>query len=189
MKLSSTYFRIRTILVVLPISLIVLVYFGWIVWVELNTSKEDLRTENYTLVEVYQSDYVHERFLKPDQVLPCIEIVVNKPPHFIRLSDTFHEEKWTQLLADAHKGDNIQISFNHRLFQDSLILNPSSVVLNGVEIIRFEDNQRILIYGFIGIFAFLILFLIGIKMAWSTYKSEMLDEDKIQIRDGKRKFL
>lgn len=172
-----------------PLVILGLGFFLYLFTKDYLTSTSDLNKAVLIIDTIHDNTYIKKRILKPAVTHNCLDISIKEQRYFVRLSDGFHSNKWVEIQDEFSNGDTLEILYKDRLLQDTVLYNPTQVRINNKTIISFEKNRLIQLFGSIGIFVVILLFILVFYMAYNTYKEDHLNDDKILYKKNKWKII
>jgi hypothetical protein len=153
---------------------------------ELNLEKNELNKGHGTISFVKDSYDTIDRFHRPTKYQPCIDVILNDHQPYIRLSTDYEKHKEVFRNLKVENREVTYLYYNWR-FHGYKIYNPAELTVGGQKIIDFDLERKNEIWGFL-VFVTLDLFvLMFLVVAISTYREQLIIDDKKLIID--RKFL
>lgn len=188
-KLSQKHFKIRTTLIIAPIVTLFLLFFDYSLIKDYLIHKESLNKATFIIDSFQDQVWVEKRLFKPDIINKCLDIKTKEPSHIIRLSDELFSNKWSIIQKRYSVGDTLVVLFKNRLLKNDTLYNPYEIKINKNTLISYEDNRRNNLY-FVLLISFLILLFSFLSLiAYNTYKTKLLYNDKILYKKNKWKLI
>ena len=190
MKLSQKHFRIRLMLLIIPLMVLFMLIAAFYVYKSEFIPKDQQEKGKFIIENIYAKTYVEERGgFKRDLKHETLEIELYNQPFIIVLSEDYFSKDWRKIERNFSKGDTIEILYIKQKLSDGTIHNPSEVKINRQTIIGFDQTKKLNSYlmGFILLMIFLSVLVF--KMAYNTYKADLIKGDQALYKKSKWKLI
>ena len=190
MKLSQKHFRIRLMLLIIPLMVSFMLIAAFYVYKSEFIPKDQQEKDTFIIEKIYSRTYVEERgFFKRDLKHENLIIELQKQPFSVVLSEDYFSKAWRKIERNFSKGDTIEILYIKERLEDGTLHNPSEVKINRQTIISFNQTKELNLYllGFILLMIFISV--IVFKMAYNTYKADLIKSDQVLYKKSKWKLI
>jgi hypothetical protein len=190
MKLSQKHFRIRLMLLIIPLMVLFMLIAAFYVYKSEFIPKDQQEKDTFIIEKIYSRTYVEERgFFKRDLKHENLIIELHKQPFSVVLSEDYFSKAWRKIERNFSKGDTIEILYIKQRLEDGTLHNPSEVKINRQTIISFNQTKELNLYllGFILLMIFISV--IVFKMAYNTYKADLIKGDQVLYKKSKWKLI
>ena len=190
MKLSQKHFRIRLMLLIIPLMVLFMLIAAFYVYKSEFIPKDQQEKDTFIIEKIYSRTYVEERgFFKRDLKHENLIIELHKQPFSVVLSEDYFSKAWRKIERNFSKGDTIEILYIKQRLEDGTLHNPSEVKINRQTIISFNQTKELNLYllGFILLMIFISV--IVFKMAYNTYKADLIKGDQALYKKSKWKLI
>ena len=190
MKLSQKHFRIRLMLLIIPLMVLFMLIAAFYVYKSEFIPKDQQEKDTFIIEKIYSRTYVEERgFFKRDLKHENLIIELQKQPFSVVLSEDYFSKAWRKIERNFSKGDTIEILYIKERLEDGTLHNPSEVKINRQTIISFNQTKELNLYlmGFILLMIFISV--IVFKMAYNTYKADLIKSDQVLYKKSKWKLI
>ena len=190
MKLSQKHFRIRLMLLIIPLMVSFMLIAAFYVYKSEFIPKDQQEKDTFIIEKIYSRTYVEERgFFKRDLKHENLIIELQKQPFSVVLSEDYFSKAWRKIERNFSKGDTIEILYIKKRLEDGTLHNPSEVKINRQTIISFNQTKELNLYllGFILLMIFISV--IVFKMAYNTYKADLIKGDQALYKKSKWKLI
>ena len=190
MKLSQKHFRIRLMLLIIPLMVSFMLIAAFYVYKSEFIPKDQQEKDTFIIEKIYSRTYVEERgFFKRDLKHENLIIELHKQPFSVVLSEDYFSKAWRKIERNFSKGDTIEILYIKERLEDGTLHNPSEVKINRQTIISFNQTKELNLYllGFILLMIFISV--IVFKMAYNTYKADLIKSDQVLYKKSKWKLI
>lgn len=190
MKLSQKHFRIRLMLLIIPLMVLFMLIAAFYVYKSEFIPKDQQEKDTFIIEKIYSRTYVEERgFFKRDLKHENLIIELQKQPFSVVLSEDYFSKAWRKIERSFSKGDTIEILYIKQKLEDGTLHNPSEVKINRQTIIGFNQTKELNLYlmGFILLMIFISVLVF--KMAYNTYKADLIKGDQALYKKSKWKLI
>lgn len=190
MKLSKKHFRIRLVLLITPMMVLMSIIFVFYIFTDEFIPKDKQEKGSFIIESIYSTTHIQERGgFKRDLKYENLEIELQNQPFIVVLSEESFTKEWRKIERNFSKGDTLEIIYVKDKLSDGTLYNPSEVKINRQTIISFAQTKKLNVYLLSFIVLIILLLSLVFKMAFNTYKADLMKSDQALSKKSKWKLI
>lgn len=190
MKLSKNTFRIRLVLLITPMLGLMMLVFAYSFYKSDFIPKDKQEKGSFIIESIYSTTHIQERGgFKADLKNENLEIELQNQAFIVVLTEESFTKAWRIIERNFSKGDTLEIIYIKDKLSDGTLHNPSEVKINRQTIISFAQTKKLNVYLLSFIVLIILLLSLVFKMAYNTYKADLMESDQALRKKSKWKLI
>jgi hypothetical protein len=150
--------------------------------------ESDLKTDAGVIQYASMSKYVEQE--RYGTVLKnCLDVYLKDKSYYVRFTDELKNKYWARILDKENVSKKIELKFQERLLQDSILYNPNEVLIDNKVIIPVDSERNFQLLILIIFTTIIIACAYFLLRLWQQYKEELYSDDKQISAESKWKLI